>query len=58
VWSRRENTEYFWIFRSIMKLQFQQIMNQDNWRFLQAVMPESPSATRPEISFGQHAALK
>jgi hypothetical protein len=25
---------------------------------LQAVMPESPSATHPEISFGQHAALK
>jgi hypothetical protein len=41
-----------------MKLLFQQIKNQDNWRFLQAVMPESPSATRPEISFGHHTALK
>jgi hypothetical protein len=33
-----------------MKLQIQQIKNQDNQRFLQAVMPESPSATRPKIS--------
>jgi hypothetical protein len=32
--------------------------NQDDRRFLQAVMPESPSSTRPEISFGQHAVLK
>jgi hypothetical protein len=48
----------FWIFRSPMKLRFQPIKNQDNRRFLQAIMPESPSATHPEISFGQHAALK
>jgi hypothetical protein len=41
-----------------MKLRLQQIKNQDNRRFLQVVMPESPSATRPEISFGQHAMLK
>jgi hypothetical protein len=58
MWSRRENTEYFWIFRNTMKLRFQQINNQDNRRFLQEVMPKSPSATRPEISFGQHTALK
>jgi hypothetical protein len=44
--------------RSPMKLRFQQMKNQDNRRFLQAVMPKSPSATRPEISFGEHAALK
>jgi hypothetical protein len=50
--------DIFWIFRSPMKLRFQQIKNQDNRRFLQAVMPESPSATRPEISFGQHTVLK
>jgi hypothetical protein len=56
--SRRKNTGYFWIFRSPMKLQFQQINNQNNRRFLQEVMPESPSTTRPEISFGQHSALK
>jgi hypothetical protein len=41
-----------------MKLQFQQIKNQDIRRFLQEVMPESPSATCHEISFRQHAALK
>jgi hypothetical protein len=41
-----------------MKFRFQQIKNQDNQRFLQAVMPESLIATRPETSFGQHTALK
>ena len=49
-WSQRENTGYFWIFRSPMKLRFQQIKNQDNRRFLQADMVESPKVARAENS--------
>jgi hypothetical protein len=42
-------TGYIWIFRSPMKLRFQQTKNQVNRKFLEADIAELPKVARSEI---------
>jgi hypothetical protein len=53
----KQVAEYFWMFKSSMKLRFQRIKNEVNRRFLQAGIAETLKVVHSEIS-GQHAAPK
>jgi hypothetical protein len=55
---QQKTIRYIWIFRSSMKSTFQRIKWQDNWRFLQADMAESPMVAYAEFWTASNAEVK